>query len=129
MKIDSFAIDSPKTSNAVENITDFSNKRMRNDEFSIFLNNHTSSEHTMEKEHKTDAYSKRKLIHILEDVQLDKNDAYNMVSTVDLGKLKGVNMIGKDITAKKENCALSDNKVLKILYKVFVLYSYVNNTN
>lgn len=50
---------------------------------------------------KTQNYSKRKLINILEDIKLDKNESYEIISRIDPGKLETVNVIFADSASLK----------------------------
>lgn len=45
------------------------------------------------KHDKCENYSKRKLINILDDIKLNKQEAYNLVTNMKLDNLKGVDVI------------------------------------
>lgn len=112
MKVEILNTNTSKRLNPMENIPDLSSKRMKDDEFSIFFHKPTSIEDKNDKAKKDGTYSNRKLINILEDVNLDTSDAFNMVAKVNLDNLKGVNSIGevntKDIEVDKDQKVKSE---------------------
>ncbi|XP_028172341.1 intracellular protein transport protein USO1-like [Ostrinia furnacalis] len=99
-KVEALNSSSGKRVDHIELVSEISSKRIKkDDEFSIFFNNHRIDSET---EKKDDHFSNRRLINILEDVKLDRVDTYNLVSKVQIDKLKGVDMIGRDVAKDNE---------------------------
>ncbi|XP_026762016.2 uncharacterized protein LOC113520808 [Galleria mellonella] len=85
-------------------------KRLKSDETSLFyyFNKPIPTEDNMSfiyqsHESNIDNFSKKKLINILEDVKIDKNDAYKIMSKVKREKLKDVTVIGTEVSKEKDS--------------------------
>ncbi|XP_063825714.1 uncharacterized protein LOC135075264 isoform X2 [Ostrinia nubilalis] len=111
-KVEALNSSSGKRVDHIELVSEISSKRIKkDDEFSIFFNNHRIDSET---EKKDDHFSNRRLINILEDVKLDRVDTYNLVSKVQMDKLKGVDMIGRDIAKDNDQELKAGNDKEKI---------------
>ncbi|KAM3965289.1 uncharacterized protein ACR2FA_000676 [Aphomia sociella] len=108
-KIDLIRSNSNKRINSITEESEINtSKRIKKDEGSLFyyFNRPLSIKDNITclgQDNKIDDFSKRKLINILEDIKIDKNDAYNIISKINPEKLKDVNVIGSDIIKDTDN--------------------------
>ncbi|CAH0398253.1 unnamed protein product [Chilo suppressalis] len=106
-KVDMFNITPVKRVDSIEPETGIQSKKLKLDDESTIAFNEKITEKN-ESDCKKESFSKKKLINILEDVKLDANDAYEIVSKVNPDKLKGVNQIGADASVRKESFNLQE---------------------
>ncbi|CAG9786854.1 unnamed protein product [Diatraea saccharalis] len=105
-KIEIFNITPTKRADPIEPDTGIYNKKLKMDEeiskdFKGTVIEDRDYGDAKETE-KQENYSKRKLINILEDIKLDNDDAYKIVSKVNPDTLKDVDKIGASINNKKQ---------------------------